>query len=338
MERQPHGPPFAAPSFRTRLTELLGIRYPIVQGGLSYLARAELAAAVSEAGGLGQITAQTLGGPEELRREIQRVRQRTDRPFAVNIALGRRPVEDLVRVAIEERVPAISLTGGNPEPIVRLVGDAPVKKLVLTASVRQAQKAEALGADAVIAVGFEGGGHIGRDDLGTMVLVARVVEAVRVPVVASGGIADGRGLVAALALGAEGIEMGTRFVATEESPAHPRYKAALVRAQETDTTVIERTVGRPGRVLRGPHVDRILAMEASGADVEALLPLIGGTANVRAALEGDLEHGFVWAGQSVGLVRDVPSVADLIHRTMREAAAALDRLNRLATSRWPPLR
>ncbi|MCG0314339.1 MAG: nitronate monooxygenase, partial [Calditerricola sp.] len=218
---------------KTRVTELLGIRYPIVQGGLAYLAYAELAAAVSNAGGLGQITAMTIGDPEALREEIRKVRRLTDKPFGVNFAIGQhgRPYEDLLQVAIEERVPVISVTGGNPTPLVETIKPHGIKVLVLVSSVRQAKKCEEIGVDAVMAVGQEGGGHLGRDDVGTMVLIPRVVDAVSIPVLASGGIGDGRGLVAALALGAEGVEMGTRFIATKECVhAHERYKQALVES------------------------------------------------------------------------------------------------------------
>lgn len=266
-----------------------------------------------------------------LRTQIATVRRLTDRPFAVNFSLGRRFSLDLVDVAIEERVPAVSITGGNPEPVLARLAGTCIVSLVLVAGVRQAQKAEALGASVIIAVGAEGGGHIGRDDVSTLVLLPRVLEAVKAPVVASGGLASGRGLAAALAMGAEGIEMGTRFVATQECVAHPNYKQALVNARETDTVVIERSLGRPARVLRSAHVERILALEARGALPEELMPLISGECNRRAAIEGDMEEGFAWAGQSVGLIHDVPPVAELIERTVAEAEACLDRAWRL---RW----
>lgn len=310
---------------RTRFTERFGVELPIVQGGLAYLAHSELCAAVSKAGGLGQLTAATMGSPEVLREEIRKVRAMTDRPFAVNFAIGHRDLSDFIRVTIEERVEIISVTGGNPEPLFAAFRGHPVLKMVLVAGVRQAQKAEALGADAVIAVGFEGGGHIGRDDIGTMVLVPRVVESVNIPVLASGGIVDGRGLAAALALGADGVEMGTRFVATAECRAHPAYKQALIDAKESDTVVIERSLGRPGRALRNAWTEKILEAEARGATLEELLPMISGQANTRAALEGRLEEGFVWAGQGVGLIRDIPSVEELLRRMVEEAAAALRR-------------
>lgn len=312
--------------FKTRITALLGIEYPIIQGGLAHLAYAELAAAVSNAGGLGQISAGAFETPEALRREIAKTRSLTDKPFAINLAIATRPMHHILEAGLEEGISIVSVTGGNPEPYFRQMEGAEVKKIVLVAGVRQARKCEELGAAAVIAVGFEGGGHIGRDDIGTLVLVPRVVSAVKIPVVAAGGIADGRGLVAALALGAEGVEMGTRFVATQECCAHPSYKEALVKAQETDTTVLARTLGLPGRALRNPLAELILKREAEGAGQEVLLPLLSRDSNKRFILEGDLEGGYAWAGQCAGLINDVPPVKDLIERMVAEAREVAQRL------------
>lgn len=313
----------------TRLTKLCHISRPVIQGGLAYLARAPLAAAVSEAGGLGQITATTLEDAQALRREIRAVRDTTSRPFAVNFAIGHRPIDDLLDVALEEGVPAVSLTGGNPAPYARRITDQKVLLLVLTAGVRAAQKAEGLGADVIIAVGAEGGGHLGRDDVGTVVLTRRVVQSVGVPVVASGGIGDGQGLLAALALGAEGIEMGTRFVATVECGAHPSYKERLIAAREHDTQVIERSIGRPGRVIPSPYVDDILAAEQSVHDAQDLFPWIAGDRNQAAAVLGNWERGFAWGGQVCGLIEDVPTVRQLMDRMEQEAEAAWNHLGRI---------
>jgi NADH:quinone reductase (non-electrogenic) len=313
---------------RTRVTDLLGIQYPIVQGGLQHLALPGLCAAVSNAGGLGQITAAAFPTPDDLLEAIERTHNLTDRPFGVNFAIGLRRLEDHLTAAMEAGVRIYSFTGGNPEPFMQRLAGRDVRTLVLVAAARQAQKAEALGASMVVAVGAEGGGHIGRDDLGTLVLVPRVVDSVSIPVLASGGIGDDRGLVAALALGAEGIEMGTRFVATQECPSHPAYKQAILQAAETDTTVIERSIGRPGRTLKGPWSERILAMEREGATVDDLLPFISGEVNRRAALEGDLENGFVWGGQVVGLIQDLPTVAELITGMVSGAEAIVERLSR----------
>lgn len=307
---------------RTRLTETLGIERPIIQGGLAYLARAELAAAVSQAGGLGQVTATTLPGPEALADEIRAVRRLTQKPFGVNFALGHHSIDDLLEAALSARVPVISITGGNPAPYAERILQSGAKLMVLVAGVRAAQKAESLGASVVIGVGVEGGGHLGRDDIGTFVLTRRLVEAVSVPVVASGGIGDGQQLAAALALGASGIEMGTRFVATQECIAHPSYKSALVDEDMNATRIIERSIGRPGRTLPSSHVSRILAKEAESPPIEELLPYISGEANYRAAVEGHLDEGFAWAGQVIGLIHDVPTVAELMERMEREAQDA----------------
>jgi len=326
---------------RTRASALLGIRYPIVQGGLAHLAYSGLAAAVSAAGGLGQIGVACFDTPDELRVDIRRLRARTPAPFGVNVPLGyrQRPLDAFIDVALEEGAAAISVTGGNPERVLRRVqgsGCAPLPRtLVLVAGTRAARKAEALGADAVIAVGQEGGGYLGRDDVGTLVLTPRVVEAVCIPVLASGGIADGRGLAAALALGAEGVELGTRFIAVRECVAHPAYKDALLAAAETDTAIVERPSGRPARVLRSPVVERILAVEddlarrGAGREeaMEALLPLMRGAVNEVAAIEGRMGEGFVWAGQVAGLIHDVPTARELVERMVREAREATVRLH-----------
>lgn len=321
--------------FRTRICDLFDIRYPIIQGGLAYLALAELCAAVAEAGGLGQITAATFPDPEALRAELRRTRELTSRPFAVNFAMGHRSLEGYFDVTLEEGIRTVSITGGNPEPYMRYMDSRVpgVKKIILVAGVRAAQKAESLGADAVIAVGYDGGGHLGRDDIGTVSLVPRIVDSVKIPVVASGGFMDGRGFMAALALGADGIEMGTRFVAVAECKAHPAYKEMLLSARELDTVIIERSVGRPARVLKTGGAERVLEAEARGAALEDLLPLISGKVNARAALDGEMAEGFVYAGQGVGLIHDLPTVATLFERILSDAAAISTRLTALSTSR-----
>ncbi len=308
--------------WKTRVTDLLGINYPIIQGGLAYLAYAELATAVSEAGGLGQITAMSLESPEALRSEIRKVKAMTDKPFGVNFAIGQhgRPYAHLVELALEEGVKVMSVTGGNPAPFFAQLENTDVKTLVLVAAKRQAQKAEELGADAVMVVGQEGGGHLGRDDIGTMVLVPQVVDAVSIPVIASGGIGDGRGWMAAHALGAEGIEMGTRFIATTECVhASQAYKNALLSSSEVDTTIIKRSLGAPARALTGSWTKKILGMEKDNADYDALKVFISGEANRRFIHDGDVDNGFGWAGQITGLIDDIPSVAQLFERMVRDA-------------------
>lgn len=324
---------------RTRFTELMNIRYPIVQGGLAHLSFAELAAAVSNAGALGQIGSVCFKTPEELRANIQKAKRLTDRPFGVNFPIGHVPWQPFLDVALDERAAVISVTGGNPEALLRYVqaSGVPARTMVLVAGVRAARKAESLGADAVIAVGFEGGGHLGRDDIGSLVLIPRIVESVSIPVLASGGIADGRGLAAALALGAEGVELGTRFIAVRESNAHPNYQQALLQAQETDTMIIERSMGRPARVLKGPGVEQILQVEQEmerdnvprEERLQRMLPYIIGAVNKRAALEGALDEGFVWAGQVAGLIHDIPTAQELIERMVREAEEIAGKMQRI---------
>ncbi|MFE4521427.1 NAD(P)H-dependent flavin oxidoreductase [Cytobacillus firmus] len=308
-------------NWNTRVTELLKIKYPIIQGGLAHLAYSDLAAAVSNAGGLGQVTAMSLSSPEKLRGEIQKVKKLTDKPFGVNFAIGQhgRPFSDYLDIAIEEEVPVISMTGGNPAPIFDQLKGVNVKKLVLVAAKRQAVKAEELGADAVMVVGQEGGGHLGRDDIGTFILVPQVADAVSIPVIASGGIGDGRGLMAALSLGAEGIEMGTRFVATKECVhASELYKNRLVEGTENDTVVIKRTIGAPARVIANPWSDKILEIEKQNGGYEQLKDYISGNANKKYIYEGKDQEGFAWAGQVMGLIKDIPTVEELFERMIAE--------------------
>ncbi|MED4401727.1 NAD(P)H-dependent flavin oxidoreductase [Metabacillus fastidiosus] len=308
--------------WRTEITDLLHIKYPIIQGGLAYLAYSELAAAVSNAGGLGQITAMSLSSPEKLRDEIRKTYAKTENPFGVNFAIGQhgRPFSHLLDIAIEEKVPVISMTGGNPAPLFDQLKGVDTKKLVLVASKRQAVKAEQLGADAVMVVGQEGGGHLGRNDTGTFVLVPQVVDAVSIPVIASGGIGDGRGLMAALSLGAEGIEMGTRFIATKECVhAHGNYKKEIVTSDENNTVIIKKSLGTPARAIANEWTEKIIQLENKFGSYEQLKDYISGEANKRYIYDGKIEEGFAWAGQVIGLIHDVPSVSELFSRIIKDA-------------------
>jgi NADH:quinone reductase (non-electrogenic) len=301
--------------WETKITKLLGIKYPIVQGGLAYLAYSDLAAAVCNAGGLGQITAMSL------EKEIRKLKELTNQPYGVNFAIGQhgRPYSEFLDVAIEEKVPVITMTGGNPAPIFNQLKGVDVKKLVLVAAKRQAQKAEELGADAVMVVGQEGGGHLGKNDTGTMVLIPSVVDAVKIPVIASGGIGDGRGLMAALSLGAEGIEMGTRFIATQECiHANHAYKQRLVSGTENDTVIIKRSIGAPGRAIANEWTSKILELEEKYGDYDSLKDFISGEANKEYIYKGSEEKGFAWAGQVMGLINDVPTVKELMDRIILE--------------------
>lgn len=313
--------------WKTRVTELLGIEKPIIQGGLAFLGYAELAAAVSNAGGLGQVTALSLSSAEELREEIRKTRELTTKPFAVNFAIGRygEHYEPFVQVAIEEGIKIISITGGNPAPVLNLVKDADMVKLVLVSSVKLAKKAEEKGADVVVVVGQEGGGHLGLDDLGTQVLVPRVVDSVSIPVIASGGIADGRGILSAFALGADAVEIGTRFIATEECvDASEQYKQALVERDEMDTVVIKRTIGGPARVINNEFAQEILEIERTSPTYEALKEHISGEAN-RRFIYGEADKGVAYAGQSMGLIKEILSVQELFNQFEEDIQSAQNR-------------
>lgn len=317
--------------WKTRVTEALNITYPIIQGGLAHLAYSDLAAAVSNAGGLGQLTAMSMEGPDELEKEIDKVREKTVHPFGVNFAIGQhgRPFEEMVQVAIDKKVPVVSVTGGNPAPVIDMVRGTDIKVLVLVAARRQAVKAEELGADVVMVVGQEGGGHLGRDDVGTFILTPQVVDAVDLPVVASGGIGDGRGLMAALALGADGVEMGTRFIATKECVhAHPSYQKALMEADETSTTVIKRSLKAPARVLKNEWASRILELEEEQVGYEGLKAFISGEANKKFIHDGEHASGFGWAGQIASRIQDVPTVEELFQRMISEAEEIRGRWNK----------
>lgn len=306
----------------TRVTQLLGIKYPIIQGGLAHLAYSDLASAVSNAGGLGQVTAMSLESPEALKEEMRKVKRLTNQPFGVNFAIGQhnRKFEHFVEAALEEGMEVATITGGNPKAVFDLLEGTNVKKLVLVAAKRQAMKAEELGADAVMVVGQEGGGHLGRDDVGTMVLVPQVVDAVSIPVIASGGIGDARGLMAALSLGAEGVEMGTRFIATKECVhAHESYKRALVEGNETDTVIIKRSLGAPGRAIANSWTDKILELEKENVGYEGLKNYISGQTNMKYIHQGEADSGYAWAGQVLGMIKDVPSVETLLSSMISNA-------------------
>lgn len=324
-------------AIKTRLTEMLGIRYPIIQGGMQWISRAELAAAVSNAGGLGIITAATHKTREDLRNEIRRTRELTDKPFGVNISmLPEITANDLTRVyvetVLEEKVPVVETSGRSPEPFISYLKEAGIRLLHKVPSVRFAKKAEAIGADAVIIVGFECGGHPGMDDVTTLVLAPRAAESLSIPVIAGGGIADARGFVAALALGAEGVIMGTRFVATKECIAHPNFKEWILQANETDTTLILRSIRNAARVMRNAAAQKALEMESRGATLEELLTVVSGQIGRKALLEGDLDGGTFAIGQAVGLIHEIKSVAEVIDDIVQGAAQIYERLGKMLGS------
>ena len=314
---------------KTQLCRLLDIDYPIVQAGMAWLANAELAAAVSNAGGLGVVTANAglslRGDPvKNLRAQVRRVRSLTDKPFGVSLFANNPDVKRFADVVVAEGAPVVLTGGGSPAPLMEQLDGHGIKVLHLVGSVRHARAAEALGVDAVVAEGLEGGGVRGNEEASTLVLVPQLVEAVEIPVVASGGIVDARGLVAALALGAAGVCMGTRFVATQECVAHPRYKEAVVGAIETSTAVV-RTSRVPIRVLKTEAVNKWLRQAENGKAPP--WEEISTPERLRKAyLEGDLTQGIAYAGAGAGLIGEVAEAGELVKRIMREADALVGKL------------
>ena len=306
---------------KNRICEMLGIRYPIFLGGMAHVAREPLVSAVSNAGGLGIIGAGGMS-PEELDRQIQLVRKATDRPFGVNLMLMDPKVPELVEVVLSAQVPMVTTGAGNPAKYMDSLKGAGVKVFPVVPAVALARRMEKLGADGVIAEGTESGGHVGTET--TMALVPQVVDAVKVPVVAAGGIADGRGMAAALALGAEGVQLGTRFLASVEAPVHERYKQAILKASDRATIVTGRTLGRPVRCLLNKLTRTLAKYEAEGRPPEEFESLaVGGLR--RAVYEGDLEGGSLMAGQVAGLIHEIKPVAEIIEEMVREAAEILSR-------------
>ncbi len=309
----------------TPLCDLLGIKYPILQGGMAWIATAELAAAVSNAGGLGVIG----GGdcpPDYVREQVRLAKALTDKPFGVNVPLFSPHVPEVLGVCIEEGVKVIMTGAGNPGPYVPMLKDAGIVVIPVIASVALAKRLARAGVDALVAEGTESGGHVG--DVGTLPLVPQVVDAVSVPVIAAGGIADGRGLVAALALGAQGIQMGTRFVCTTECTAHDNYKQRIMRAGDRSTMTTGHSLGHPVRAIKNQMTHEFSELERSGCTEEEAIRF--GTGRLRrAAIEGDVDTGSVMSGQSCGLVTDVITCAEVVERVMREADETLVGLSRL---------
>ncbi len=307
-------PPGWPAPLKTRATDLFGIRYPIIQAGMVWTAGHKLAVAVSEAGGLGLIGAGSMK-PELLREHIRKAGLATHSPVGVNIPLMRGDADELVRAAIEEGVKIVFTSSGHPVKFTEQLKKAGCTVVHLVAAVKHALKAVSAGCDAVVAEGFEAGGHNGIDEITTLALVPQVVDAVAIPVIAAGGIADGRGMAAALALGAEAVQVGTRFAATVESSAHENYKAALVRARDGDTVLTLKKV-TPVRLVKTPFAMKALEAERRGASKEELEMLLGSRREMKGIFEGDLEEGEIEAGQSSGLVHDVPPAGEIVRRMM----------------------
>ena len=317
--------------FKTRITELFGIKYPIIAGGMHLLSRAELVAAVSNAGGLGILASTTFETKEDLREEIRKTKSLTNKPFGVNLNLfpmmRQRSVEEDIDLFIDEGVEVVESSGASPEPYVPLLKKAGIKIIHKVPAVRFARKAESAGVDAVTIVGFECAGHPGMDDVTSLILVPLTVDAVKIPVVAGGGFCDARSFVAALALGADGVVMGTRFVATHECIVHPKIKEWLVKAKETDTVLIDRSLGLPMRVVKNKSAEKALEMDKRGASLEELLTVLSGELGRKAWMEGDIDAGVVSLGMAVGRIHEIVSVKKVIDEIIEEAKAICKRLN-----------
>lgn len=299
---------------RTRITELLGIEYPIIQGGMAWVAEYHLAAAVSNAGGLGLIG--TASAPAEwVREQIREAKKLTDKPFGINIMMISPYADEVAKVAVEEGVAVITTGAGSPEKYIKMWKEAGIKVIPVVASVAMAKRMQRCGVDALVAEGTEAGGHIGENT--TMVLVPQVVDAVEIPVIAAGGIADGRGIAAAFMLGAEGVQIGTRFVVTEEAQVHENYKECILKARDIDSRVTGRSIGHPVRALRNKMTKEYLEKEQAGATFEELEHLtLGGLR--RAVVDGDVQSGSVMAGQIAGMIKEKLTCQEVIQKLVSQ--------------------
>lgn len=310
---------------KTRITDLFGIEYPIICGGMLWLAVPELCAAISNAGGLGNITACNYDTGEDLREAIQQTRQLTSKPIGVNITLmpamrfTEESFDDFFRVCAEEKVEVIEVSGRPAVKYLDMLHKAGVKVMHKVGAVRHAKNIERYGYDAVIAAGIEEGGHPLNDDVTTMVLLPRIAESVKIPVISTGGIADGRGLAAALSLGAEGVLMATRFIATKECAVHPNIWQELIDRQENDTTLICKTLGLQGRALKNDLTKQVLDLEEEGTDLEQIIPLLSGQKSKTAWVNGDANSATLMVGQSIGLVKEVTTCEELIQSMVKDA-------------------
>ncbi len=311
--------------FKTSICDLLGIEHPIIQGGMAWVATAELAAAVSNAGGLGIIGCGNAPA-EVIRKEIKKIKELTDKPYGVNVMLLSNFVDEIMELLYEEKVPVITTGAGNPGKYIERFKEIGTKVIPVVPSVELARRMERVGADAVIVEGTEAGGHIG--ELTTIALVPQVVDAVNIPVIAAGGIADGRGFMSALSLGARGVQIGTRFVCTEECIAHDNYKEAIVNAKDRDAIATGRSTGHPVRIIKNKFAKEFLNLEKSGAGLEEIEKFGVGSLR-RAAIEGDHTHGSVMAGQISGLINDIKTCKQVIEDILNEAKEVQKTLSQL---------
>lgn len=318
---------------KTRMTELFGIQYPIQCGTMHILSRANLVAAVANAGALACLPAATFPTREELLEEINKTRDLTDKPFGVNVslfpALMPTSPEEMIQTVIDSGVKILETAGRNPEPYRDQIVKAGLIHFHKCARVRDAAKVSRLGLDAVSIVGTECGGHPSMEKVTSLILIPKAADQVDVPLIAGGGFCDGRSVAAALALGADGVNIGTRFIATQECPAHPIFKEKFIASQETDTVLVMESLMNPARVLKTPWSEKIVEMERQGATLEDLIPMISGMLSRKGWTDGLLTEGIYPAGQVIGRINDIPTVADLIQRIMEEAIETRKRLDQL---------
>lgn len=318
--------------FKTRITELLGIRYPLLQGGMAWITGWEMAAAVSNAGGLGTIASATME-PEELMSNIAQAREATVNPFAVNIPLRLPSSKKAMEIALQEEVPVIVSSAGDPALYTEKIRRRGIKVFQVVFSLDMVKRCNEVGVDGIIAMGIEGGGNVSPSELSTFVLVREMVEATDSPVVAAGGIADARGLVAALALGAEGVQMGTRLLATKEGTLHGDYKQAIIRAKDTDTVVTGRATGLQFRILKNNLAREILKMEKEGKGREEIDSLTIGSLK-KAAVSGDLEWGSLMMGQIAGMIHEIRSIQELFNDMIAGSTREIQRLQKHIEQRY----
>ena len=317
--------------------EMLDITFPIIQGGMGNISNAQLSSAVSEAGGLGTIGCGTMS-PSEVEEIILETKKRTSKNFAVNIAINVSPyVVQLIELVIKHKIPIVSLSAGNPAPYIPLLHKHGILVMALVASVKHALKAEQAGADILIAEGFEAAGINSNLELTTFILVPQIVKQVKLPVIAAGGIGDGKGLAAAISLGASGVQLGTRLITTKEAPFHENYKKRLLEAGDVDTILVGRSVGRIRRVLKTPYASKIIDLEKRGMTIQDYEKSMTESHHKLGAIEGDLEIGFLNSGQIAGLIDNIPSVEELFHKMILEAEhtwqEALEELKMLTRER-----
>ena len=323
-----------AKKFKTEITEMLGIEHPILCGGMQWISRADIVAAVANAGGIGFLTAESLETPEDLRKEIKRVRDLTDKPFGVNLSmvpefgLPERTLK-FCDVVVEEGVNVVETAGRSPEPLMPKLKEGGIKVIHKLTSVRHALSAQRLGVDAVTMIGFGSGGHIGNDNVGSYILIPKAVAALNIPVIAGGGICNGRGFLAALAMGADAVLMGTAFMMTRECRIHQNIKDRLLETKETDTALLLTTVMNPIRCMKNKLADECLAIEAEGAGFEEVIKTVAGGKGQIAYDNGDPDGAPIACGQIAGLIDEIKSVGQVIEDIITEADMLLDRLNGL---------